>query len=127
MKSFGAMKCKRSDADPCMYYKWDAAGLLVWISCIDDCARFGNEEAVEELRNEMIQLFDFDDAGNMDEYIGCKIGREEGIFTFSEPVMLQSFKDEFELPTRVPNTPGEPVNTLSKSKQGESVSPEETK
>ena len=31
LKAFG------SDADPCMYYKWDAAGLLVWLSWIDDC------------------------------------------------------------------------------------------
>ena len=28
LKAFGAMKCKRSNADPCMYYKWDAAGLF---------------------------------------------------------------------------------------------------
>ena len=69
-KAFGAMKCKRSDADTCMYYKWDVAGLIVWLSWIYDCDRFGNKEAVEESRNEMIQLFDCDYVGNMDEYVG---------------------------------------------------------
>ena len=98
----------------------------MWPSWIDDCASFGKKEAVEESRNEMMQLFDCDDVGNMDEYVGCEIGREEGSFTFMQPVMLQSFKDEFELPTRAQNTPGEPGNTLSKAKEGESVSPEET-
>ena len=69
-KAFGAIKCKRSDADTCMYYKWDAAGLIVWLSWIYYCAIFGNKEAVEELCNEMIQLCDCDYVGNMDEYVG---------------------------------------------------------
>ena len=43
LKKFGAMKFKRSDADPCMYYKWDAVGLLVWLSWIDYCAIFGKK------------------------------------------------------------------------------------
>ena len=46
LKAFGAMKCKKIDADPCMYYKWDADRQLVWLSWIDDCAIFGNKEAV---------------------------------------------------------------------------------
>ena len=32
LNAFGATKCKISDADPCMYYNWDSAGLLVWLS-----------------------------------------------------------------------------------------------
>ena len=72
----------------------------------------------------MMQLFDFDDVGNIDDYVGYKIGREEGIFTFMQPVMMQSFKDEFDLPTWAPNTPGEPRKNLSKAKESESVSPE---
>ena len=43
-----------------------------------------------------------------------------------QPVMLQSFKEEFDLPTWAPNTPGEPGKNLSKAKESESVSPEET-
>ena len=64
------MKCKISDADTCMYSKWDSAGLLVWLSWIYDFASFGNKEAAEESRNEMIQLFDCDYVGNIDEYVG---------------------------------------------------------
>lgn len=82
-----------------MYYKWSAVGLLVWLSWIDDCACFGKESAVEDSRNEMMKLFDCDDVGDMDEYVGCKINREDA-FTFTQPVMLQSFEDEFDLPTR---------------------------
>ena len=41
--------------------------------------------------------------------------------------MLQSFKDKFDLKNRAPNNPGEPVKTLSKANEGQSVSTEETK
>ena len=68
-----------------------------------------------------MQFFDCDYVGNMDEYVGCKIWREEGSFTCTQPVMLQSFKDNFDLPTRATNTPGEPGKTLIKSKEGESA------
>ena len=42
----------------------------MWLSRIDDCARFGKKGAVEDSRNEMMQLFDCDYVGNMDEYVG---------------------------------------------------------
>ena len=40
--------------------------------------------------------------------------------------MLQSFKDEFDLPTRARNTPGETGKTLSKANEVELVSLEDT-
>jgi len=58
------MACKRSDADPCMYFKWtEAAGLLIWLSWIDDCVCFGQEVAVEESKLEMKNLFECEDGG----------------------------------------------------------------
>ena len=72
---------------------------------------------MEESRNEMMHSFCCDYVGNMDEYVECKIVREEGIFTFTHTVMLQSFKEEFYLPTQAPNNPGEPGNTLSKARR----------
>ena len=98
----------------------------MWLSWIDDFCSVGRKEEVEESHNEMMQLFDCDDVGNMYDCVGCKIGIEEGSFTFTQTVMLQSFKDEFDSPTQVPNTPGEPGKTLIKAKEGETVSPEET-
>ena len=86
------MKCKRSDTDSYMYYKQDAAGLLVWLLWIDDCASFGKKEALEESRNETTQLFDCENIGNMDENVGCKIGREEGSFTFHAACDVEEFQ-----------------------------------
>ena len=37
LKSFNEVVFKRSNTDPCMYYKWTALGMLVWLSYIDYC------------------------------------------------------------------------------------------
>jgi hypothetical protein len=31
----------RSQADPCLYYKWTTAGLCIWLSWVDDCLMMG--------------------------------------------------------------------------------------
>ncbi len=44
------------------------------------------------------------DCDEMEEYVGCKVTRVRGSLKFTQPVLLQSFSDEFELPTRRYNT-----------------------
>ena len=127
LKAFTKIGCERSKADPCMYYEWTALGyLLVWLSWIDDCVCFGKASDVEESRNKMKTMFDCDDIGDMDEYVGCKIEKRDGSFKFTQPVMVQSFEDEFELPNNNPVTPGEPGDTLCKATDAESLGKEET-
>ena len=48
----------------------------------------------------MIKLFECDDVVNMDDYVRCKINGDNG-FTFTQPVMFQNFRNEFDLPKRV--------------------------
>ena len=42
--------------------------------------------------NKMKQIFDCVDAVNMDEYVGCKVEREEGVFKFTQPVITYILK-----------------------------------
>ena len=58
--------------------------------------------------------FDCDNVGDVMEYVGCKIDRNEsdGSMKFTQPVMLQSFGDEFEVSEKKPNTPAEAVTVL---------------
>ena len=116
LKAFRSMNFERSTADPCLYYKWTTAGfLIVWLSWIDDCACFGKHDDVEESRTEMNQLFECDDIGEIDEYVGCKIDKSESGTRFTQPVMLQSFEDEFNLENvRETVTPADPGSTLPK-------------
>ena len=48
--AFYVMGCRRSNIDPCMYFKWTEMGLLVWLSWIDNCACFGRYDEVENTR-----------------------------------------------------------------------------
>lgn len=114
LKAFRSMGFKRSRADPCLYFKWTAAGYLIaWLSWIDDWLCFGREEDVEESRAELNELFECDDIGDMNEYVGCKVDRSDGSFKLTQPVMIQSFGDEFEIgDVRATETPGAPGTIL---------------
>ena len=54
-------------------------------------------------KEEMAGKFDCDDQGPMKEYVGCKVERDEheGWIKLTQPVILQSFNDEFDLPGHI--------------------------
>jgi hypothetical protein len=60
-----------------------------------------------------MKVFDCDDQGPMKEYIGCKIeyNKVEGYMKILQPVLIQSFKDEFDIdlsePVATPAVPGQ--------------------
>ena len=64
---------------------------------------------VRKAREEMLSLFECDDVGEVKEYLGCKVERnqERGEVRLTQPVILQSFVDEFNLPqgNKMVNTP----------------------
>ena len=115
-RAFTEMEFDRSDTDPCLRYKWSATGLVVWLTWVDDLLCFGEKELVRKAAEEMNQAFECDDIGEMSEYVGCKIERKGNeSFKFTQPVMCQSFQDEFDLEEamrRVPRTPSEPNKVL---------------
>ena len=57
----------------------------------------------------------------MDEYVGCKVNidRERVSMHITQPVLLQSFEDEFDLPTKTTETPAEPGKVLQPSDEGD--------
>lgn len=121
LKAFREMQFQRSKADPCLYYAWTKHGLVTWITWVDDCLVTGSKEGIAIAKAKLMKKFDCDEIGNMDEYVGCKVDRDfaEGSIKFTQPVMLQSFKDEFDIPlTRPPNTPGVPGDHLTKGDEG---------
>ena len=77
---------------------------------------WGEESMVIKENKAFQERFDCDDVGEVKEYVGCKIDRnvEEGSMKFTQPVMLQSFKDEFETSEKRPCTPAEAGTVLAK-------------
>ena len=87
-----------------MYYCWTIYGILIWLYWIDDCFCVGNPNEVENSKDNIKRLFDFDDVGDIEEYVGCKIDCDNMSFNFTQPFMVQSFNDEFDVPKPVPIT-----------------------
>ena len=96
LQAFGSMNFQRSEADPCLYFKWEKPGIVIWLSWVDDCLIVGHKEQVIHHRNEMMDRFDCDNVGPMREYVGCKIERDvqNRKVKIKQPVC---FEDEFDI------------------------------
>ena len=127
LKAMRYMQFKRSYADPSLYWKWTGAGLIIWLSWIDDCLCMGPNAEVMKSKEEMKGLFNCEDIGEFKEYVGCKIERNdiEGYVKFTQPVLLQSYNDEFQLPSNHYDTPAEPGKVLGIVEEGQETSPED--
>jgi len=85
----------QSPADPCLYISWTMTGLVIWLTWIDDCLIAGDKKGVQMAKEQIKGRFDCDDVGLLKEYVGCKIDWDEKSIRFAQPVLLQSFEDEF--------------------------------
>lgn len=120
----------RSKADPCLFYKWSKEdGLLLWLTWVDDCLCTGKDAGVQKGKEEFKTMFDCDDLGPLEEYVGCKIeyDREKRQMKLTQPVLLQSLEDEFEIDHKgqVPKTPAPPGQVLPLVDTETIISPEE--
>ena len=72
-------------------------------------------------------MFDCDDVGELKEYVGCKLewNTERRAIKFTQPVLIQSFEDEFNLPNGKFKTPAELGKVLEKCEDGQEVSDKE--
>ena len=120
LKAMLCMGFARSKADPCLYYQWTAEGLVLWVSWIDDCLCVGKRSAVLAAKTELMKRFDCEDVGELTEYVGCKVDRdnadEYASIKVTQPVLVQSFVDEFGIceESEKPATPAAPGSILVK-------------
>ena len=118
LKCMRDMNLKRSTADPCLYYSWTNKGLVLLISWIDDNMIVGNNEVVKATKKELMERFECDDCGDLQEYVGCKITRKPGEVKLTQDVLIQSFADEFDLPHKKVTTPAKSGEILMSCKPG---------
>ena len=104
LKCMMDMKYKRNGADTCMYLKWTKAKIIIWKTWIEDCMAWRIDEIVNKESKAFNDRFDFNYVGEVKEHVGCKIIRddEERNFNFKQPVLIQSFKDEYDLSQKNP-------------------------
>jgi hypothetical protein len=110
------LKLERSTADYCLYYKWLGDRLFLSVNWVDDIIMACSmEAAILEKKRVLSETFEIDDIGPMKEFVGCKIehDRERATMKFTQPILIQSFGDEFPLPTKATDgTPAAPGTIL---------------
>lgn len=87
-----------------MYFKWTAAGIIIWLSWIDYCVYYVKPEDVAKSKKEVMEKLDYEDCGEMNEYVGCKIERRGDILKMTQPVLVQSLEDEFKFTDKTSDT-----------------------
>jgi hypothetical protein len=83
---------------------------------------------VKIAKQDMMTRFECDEVGELKEYVGCKVdcNMEERWIKLTQPVLLQSFTDEFELPDGdTPKTPATPGSVLQKGDPKDCITNEE--
>ena len=101
-KTMDKIGCTRSLADPCLYFAWTTAGIVMWLSWIDNCLYCGRKQDVENCKEKLMNELDCEDSGELREYIGCKIERKGNEMKITQPVLVQSLQDDFDIPDKTP-------------------------
>jgi hypothetical protein len=67
------------------------------------------------VKSDLKRHFTLDEQGEFVEYIGCKIERSlrDRWMKLTQPVLIQSFSDEFDLPREEPTLPAKAGEVLS--------------
>jgi hypothetical protein len=90
----------------------------------------GNKKAVDEAKQQRQERFDCNDVGELKEYVGCKVDvdRNERSVMLTQPVLLQSYVDEFNLSEGVfLRTPAIAGDVLMRGEVKDQVSAQEQK
>jgi hypothetical protein len=93
---------------------------ILWI---DDNLIIGTKKAVEKTKKDIMERFDCEDCGDIEEYVGCKIARTKNLLKFIQPVLMQSYNDKFKLPKKSYWTPALAGLVLVAGKKEEALNP----
>ena len=122
VKCMKDMNMEHSTVDPCLYFDWTPNGLVMIVSWIDDNLIVGSDVAVKKNNKRLMSHFDCGDCGELDGYVGCNITHiGDDALKFTQPVNLQSFTSEFELPNRKCPTPEMAGDYLMKCKANDGL------
>jgi hypothetical protein len=125
---FRYVELLQSKADPCLHFKWDdIMGLMMWLSWVDDLFGAGEERAVKATKEGIKSQMECEETGELQEYVGCKLVRDVAGRTMklTQPVLIQSLMDEFELPSQEVTIPATSGDVLDDDAESDLLSPAE--
>ena len=87
------------------------------VSWVDNSLTVGSDMTVAETKEGLMSRFDYEDCGELDGYVGFKITLiVDDVLKFTQPVILQRYADEFELPNCKCPTPAMARDCLTRYK-----------
>ena len=111
-----------SKADPYYFHKWLDRKLLVMLLLVWDFNFMEPRDMVMKAKEELKSMFKMKDVGEMDEYVGCHIKKDQvkQSMRFTQPVKVQRIQDDYDqgITKGTPNTPMEPGSVLKKEGVG---------
>jgi len=117
----------RNKIDLWIFYKWIPDKSIAFVvSWIDDLLNIGFYNAIKCIKWEIKSLFNYSNKGEMKEYVRCKIeyNHKRKSLKMTHPVIIQSFKDEFNLPKKNPITLMPAGYITKRGKENELISKE---
>lgn len=106
---------KRSEADPCVYYK-PAESLTMALLHVDDTTLFGSEQELSDLKVEIARHFAITSSGGLKTFVGLQIDRDPdlGTLTIHQARYIQIILERFGMENSNPvATPLDPEIKLS--------------
>ena len=97
---------------------------LIWISWCDDLVLFGaNKEIVLREVERIKRIFEVDVSGALTDFLGCKltIDLKERSCLITQPVLIQSFKDEYKPSDTAVPLPANPGTVLRKAGEHDGI------
>ncbi len=96
--------------------------MVLIVSWFEENLIFGPKIAVKKTKKDLMERFDCKDCGDIKEYVGCKIEKTKNSLKFTQPVLMQSYNDKFELPKKSNKTPALTRSLLVAGKKEEALS-----
>jgi hypothetical protein len=97
--------------------------MVLIVSWIDDNLIIRSKKAVEKTKKDIMERFDCKDCRDIEKYVGCKIVRAKNLLKFTQPVLMQSYNDKFELPKKSYRMPALAGLVLVAGRKEEGLSP----
>jgi hypothetical protein len=97
--------------------------LVLIVSWIEDNLIIRPKKAVQKTKKKLMKRFDCKDFADIQGYVGCKIESTKNLLKFTQPVLMQSFHDEFDLPKKSYRMPALAGSVLVAGTKEETLSP----
>jgi hypothetical protein len=97
--------------------------LVLIVLWIDNNLIIRSKKVVEKTKKDIMERFDCEDCGDIEEYMGCKLVRTKNSLKFTKPLLMQIYNDEFELPKKSYRTPSPVGLVLVAGKKDKALSP----